>query len=58
MYRGMAIMMMITIVNIAVSSFTVVWTHDELIFPDRMGPKFVFDMFRAFITLGFAVFWM
>lgn len=58
MEQGMAIVMAMTIIQIIVSSAFVFWAREELIFPDRVAPKFVFDICRAIISLGFAAFWM
>ena len=58
MDQGMAIMMAMTILQVLVSCIFVFWTREELIFPDRVAPKFIFDICRAMLTLGFAAFWM
>lgn len=55
---GMAIMTSMVIAEVIISSFWVFLDCENLIFPDRVAPKFIFDIARAFITLGFSVFWM
>lgn len=58
MDQGMAIVMTMALFQIFVSQATVFVTREELIFPDRIAPKFIVDLVRVFITLGFAMFWM
>lgn len=58
MAKGMEIMMAVSLLQILLSGILVWFTREELIFPDRVAPKFAFDMARGFITLGFALFWM
>ena len=58
MEQGMAIIMAMTIIQVFVSSAFVFWAREELIFPDRVAPKFIFDICRAILSLGFAAFWM
>lgn len=58
MEQGMAIVMAMTIIQVFVSSAFVFWAREELIFPDRVAPKFMFDICRAMLSLGFAAFWM
>ena len=58
MDQGMAIVMTMALFQIYVSQATVFVTREELIFPDRIATKFIVDIVRVFITLGFAMFWM
>jgi len=58
MQDGMAIVMVMTILQVLVSCGFVYIAHQELIFPDRVAPKFFFDIVRAMLTLAFAIFWM
>ena len=58
MEMGMAIVMAMQILQVLVSTIFVYWAREELIFPDRVAPKFVFDLLRALLSLGFAAFWM
>lgn len=58
MKKGMAVMMSVTILLMLLSIGTMWWTRGELIFHDRMIPKFAFDVARTVITLGFAAFWI
>ena len=54
----MAIVLAMQILQVLVSGLFVYWAREELIFPDRVAPKFVFDLCRALLTLGFAAFWV
>ena len=58
MTLGMQIALFMQLLQLTLSTIFVYWTHDDLIFPDRVAPKFVFDMFRCIIILGFALCWM
>ena len=58
MQRGMDIMLAFSLLQVLLSGIMVWFTREELIFPDRVAPKFAFDTARAVITLGFALFWM
>ena len=58
MQDGMSIVVGMTILQVLTSSAFVLVAHRELIFPDRVAPKFVFDICRSVMTLGFAMFWM
>lgn len=51
-------MMALTIIEMFVIGAWVLIAREELIFPDRVAPKYIFDAARALITLGFATFWM
>ena len=50
--------MAMTILQVAVSCNFVLVDHKTIIFGERVAPKFLFDIVRAMLTLGFAVFWM
>lgn len=58
MQQGMAIIMVMVFIKLIVSSLFVFWAREEVIFPDRVAPKFVFDVSKSIISLSFAAFWM
>lgn len=51
-------MMALTIIEMFVIGAWVLISREEIIFSDRVAPKYIFDSARALITLGFASFWM
>lgn len=55
---GMSIVTALVLIQVMASCIFIWWTKQELIFSDRIAPKFVFDCGRAFVSLGFAVFWI
>lgn len=58
MHDGMSIVVAMTILQVVTSCAFVLVAHQEVIFPERVAPKFVFDICRSVLTLGFAMFWM
>jgi len=46
-----------SIVMVVLSSYFVWHTKNEVIFPDRSAPKFVFDAFLSIAFVPFAIFW-
>ena len=58
MEMGMAILTSVVIAQTFVGCLWVLNDNEHLIFSDRIAPKFIFDSVKAFITLGFACFWM
>ena len=57
MRMGMSIMMVFVNVQLVISVIFIFWAREEVIFGDRVVPKYIFDMARALTFLSFAVFW-
>jgi hypothetical protein len=57
MVKGMAFMQILSSIMFACSGIYVYWNYNTVIFPDRVAPKFLFDMFVAALYVPFALFW-
>lgn len=53
----MAFMQILSSIMFACSGIFVYATYNILIFPDRVAPRFLFDMFVAALYVPFALFW-
>ena len=54
----MNLYMIFDIVQIISSSSFVYWTQEELIFTDRVAPKYFFDSLKCIIALAFTCLWI
>ena len=58
MALGMNILSMMMFLQVVMSCLYVMHTHEHLIFPDRVAPKFVFDIARSLMIFAFTIFWL
>jgi len=58
MASGMAWIQLMNFLCIASSSVFVWWTKNEVIFPNRIAPKFCFDVLHSLLMVPFVLFWM
>lgn len=57
MTRGIQLLWLISVSQLALSGLMVWWTREEVIFPDRMAPKYIFDVIEVLVITPFAIFW-
>ena len=50
-------MMGFVFIQLIISVIFIFWAREEVIFGDRVVPKYIFDMGRALIFLSFSIFW-
>jgi hypothetical protein len=48
---------MMNILVLTMSAIFVWWTKNEVIFPQRSAPKYLFDMGRSILMIPFMIFW-
>ena len=58
MQHGMTLYLVPALLQVVAASRFVYMTQEELIFTDRVAPKFAFDAGRALIAVTFAFLWM
>ena len=57
MRDALAYIQMMNILVLTMSAIFVWWTKNEVIFPQRSAPKYLFDMGRSLLMIPFMIFW-
>ena len=57
MTRGIQLLWLISVSQLALSGIMVWWSRAEVIFPDRVAPKYIFDIIEVAVITPFAIYW-